>query len=133
MIRAALVSPQHKLLDRRDQSFRHEFVAFVIRVLGIAKERLVFALCRILSQAEEGEARAYLTEAGYGVLPGCIPETSVYRQAQNRGHAITEATGKAITARTDQLMMALLQRVRASLKERGTSQKSGSGTRKQAS
>ncbi len=100
---------------------------------GVPKERLVFALCRILSQSEEETARAYLTEAGYGVFPGCIPETSVYRQAQNRGQAITEATGKAITARTDKLMMALLQRVRVALKERGTSQKTGSGTRKQAS
>ena len=97
---------------------------------GIPKERLVAALCRILSQAEEDMARAYLLKAGYEVLPGCVPERSVYRQAHDRGRAITEARGTAITAQTDKLMLALLQRVRAALKRPKTA---APRTRKQAS
>ena len=98
---------------------------------GIAKERLVIALCRILTQTEEDMARAYLAKAGYDVLPGCVPERSVYRQAHDRGRAITETSATAVTAQTDKLMLALLQRVRGLLKQRG--KRSAARSRKQAS
>ena len=52
---------------------------------GIPKERLVMALCRILSQGEEDRARAYVKAGGYDVLPGCIPErTRLPRSPQPR-------------------------------------------------
>src|SRR5271167_3557819 len=57
---------------------------------GIAKDKLVFALNRIGTPTEEAEARAYVTEAGYAVLDGCVPERPAYRKAQNGGRAITE-------------------------------------------
>ena len=78
---------------------------------GIPKERLVVALCRILSEAEEEMARAYVTTAGYDVLPGCIPERTAYREAQNRGQAVTETKHKALNARVDELMEGLYARV----------------------
>jgi chromosome partitioning protein len=40
---------------------------------GVPRERLVFALCRLLSQAEEDKARDHLTAAGYAVLPVGFP------------------------------------------------------------
>ena len=78
---------------------------------GIPKERLVMALCRILSEAEEDMARAYIATAGYDVLPGCIPERTAYREAQNRGQAVTETKHKALNDRVDELMEGLYARV----------------------
>jgi chromosome partitioning protein len=77
---------------------------------GVAKERLVVALCRILSSAEEQQARVYVQKAGYDVLPGYIPERSAYRDAHNRGHALTETT-KELDARVDALMEGLYARI----------------------
>ena len=77
---------------------------------GIPEDRLVIALCRILSEAEEKMARAYFSEAGYEVLPGCIPERTAYREAHNRGQAVTEAK-KTLNARVDELMEGLYTRV----------------------
>ena len=84
---------------------------------GIPRDRLVVALCRILSDAEEDAARAYVTKAGYDVLPGCIPERVVYRDAHNRGQAVTEAK-QALNERVDELMVALYSRVAAQLAAR---------------
>ena len=77
----------------------------------IPKERLVVALCRILSDAEEEMARAYVVQAGYDVLPGYIPERTAYREAQNRGQAVTETKHKALNERVDELMEGLYARV----------------------
>ena len=82
-----------------------------LRQAGIPKERLVVALCRILSDAEEEMARAYVVQAGYDVLPGYIPERTAYREAQNRGQAVTETKHKALNERVDELMEGLYARV----------------------
>lgn len=84
---------------------------------GIPRDRLVVALCRILSEAEEDAARAYVTKAGYDVLPGCIPERVAYRDAHNRGQAVTEAK-LALNERVDELMVGLYSRVAAQLAAR---------------
>src|SRR6185503_12401867 len=78
---------------------------------GIPRQRLVVALCRILSDAEHDVARAYVTKAGYDVLPGYIPERTAYREAHNRGQAVTETKHTALHARVDQLMEGLYARV----------------------
>lgn len=78
---------------------------------GIPKQRLVVALCRILSEVEEAMARAYVVQAGYDVLPGYIPERTAYREAQNRGQAVTETKHKAVNERVDELMEGLYARV----------------------
>jgi chromosome partitioning protein len=79
---------------------------------GIPKEHLVFALCRLLSETEERQARDYLKKAGYDVLPGFVPERSAYRDAHNRGHAITEGR-KTLDARLEALMEGLYSRIAA--------------------
>jgi chromosome partitioning protein len=101
----------------------HELVA-----AGIPKERMVLALCRILSEAEEDRARSYLAAAGYDVLPGCIPERSAYRDAHNRGHAVTEVR-KALNEHVDTLMEGLYARVAEQLQ----ATKPGRRRRKEAS
>jgi chromosome partitioning protein len=70
---------------------------------GVPRERLVFALCRLLSQAEENKARAYLNSAGYAVLPGAIPERVAFREALDHGRSLTE-----IDSGLDQLVSALM-------------------------
>lgn len=70
---------------------------------GVPRERLVFALCRLLTQAEEDKARDHLMAAGYAVLPGAIPERAVYREALDQGQSVTE-----IDTGLDQLVSALM-------------------------
>lgn len=78
---------------------------------GLPKNKLTFALNRIGTDAEEAEARAYLEEAGYSVLTGCLVERPAYRQAQNSGHAVTETRYSALNARADALIQSLIDRV----------------------
>ena len=78
---------------------------------GIGKDKLVFALNRIGTAAEEGEARAYVAEAGYAALAGCLLERPAYRKAQNTGHAVTETSYAGLNAKADALIQALIDRV----------------------
>jgi chromosome partitioning protein len=78
---------------------------------GVPKARLVAAICRTMSDREEAAARAYMQAAGYEVLAGSIPEQPKYREAQNRGAAITETTIARLNQRADALMDALLRKV----------------------
>ena len=73
------------------------------------------AVCRTLSDGEDATVRAFVQDAGYAVLPGGIPERIAYREAQNRGRAITETTAK-VNAQVDALMDALLKRVTTDMK-----------------
>ena len=78
---------------------------------GLPKEKLTFALNRIGTPNEEVEARAYVSEAGYTALDGCLLERPAYRRAQNGGHAITETSYAALNARADALIQALIDKV----------------------
>ena len=44
-------------------------------------------------------------------VPGYIPERTAYREAQNRGQAVTETKHKALNERVDELMGGLYARV----------------------
>ena len=85
---------------------------------GIPRERLVGAICRVMSDTEEAAARGYLRAAGYDVLPGSIPERPTYREAQNRGAAITETKLAQLNERADTLMEALLRAITRALSAR---------------
>jgi chromosome partitioning protein len=86
-----------------------EFHALVKQ--GIARAKLAFALNRIGTPAEEAETRAYLGEAGYVTLAGCLLERPAYRKAQNRGHAVTETSYAGLNAKADALIQALIDKV----------------------
>ena len=73
---------------------------------GIPKSRLIFALSRIGTEAEEAEARAYIAKAGYEALAGSIPERPAYRQAQNVGGTVTETRYQQLNKRADELLQA---------------------------
>ena len=70
---------------------------------GVPGGRLLFALNRIGTEAEEVDARSYVTEAGYVALPGYLPERAGYRLAQNSGYAITETRFPQLNERADAL------------------------------
>jgi chromosome partitioning protein len=78
---------------------------------GISKHKLAFALNRIGTPTEEAEARAYVSEAGYAVLEGCLLERPAYRKAQNTGHSITETSFRNLNVRADALIQALIDRI----------------------
>jgi chromosome partitioning protein len=103
-----VVQPTGASLDDLRPAVR-EFHALV--KAGVPSARLAFALNRIGTPAEEAETRAYLAEAGYAVLDGCLLERPAYRQAQNAGHAITETRYTALNERADILIQSLIDRV----------------------
>lgn len=83
---------------------------------GVPKERLAIAICRTLSDGEEATVRAYVEDAGYTALAGAIAERIGYREAQNRGHAITETKSAKLNEQADALMEALLEKVMQEIK-----------------
>ena len=89
---------------------------------GVEKERLVIALCRTTGEREEAIARAYLKAAGYEVLPGSIPEKHAYKEAHNRGAAVSETT-RALKHHVDALMAALFKKVSAQLQVKAVKEK----------
>jgi chromosome partitioning protein len=78
---------------------------------GIPTDRLLFALNRVGTDAEEAAARQYLEEAGYAVLAGCLVERPAYRTAQNGGRAVTETRYAALNGRADALIQSLIDKV----------------------
>ena len=78
---------------------------------GIPKARLVFALSKIGTDAEEAEARVYIGQAGFDVLAGFIPERPAYRQAQNVGYTITETRFPQLNRRADELLQNVVDRI----------------------
>jgi chromosome partitioning protein len=90
---------------------------------GIPTNRLVIALCRMLGEREEEQARTYVGKAGFDVLPGSIPERLGYREAQNRGEALSEAKDRSLKQRVDRLMDALFDKVDAQLKAKANREK----------
>ncbi len=78
---------------------------------GISKDRLCFALCRIGTDAEEAEARAYIQQAGYVTLEGCLLERPSYRQASNAGLSITETRYPQLNLRADKLIQSMVDKL----------------------
>jgi chromosome partitioning protein len=107
-----LVQPTSGSLDdlRPAVFFFHDLVR-----AGIPREKLVLALSRTSSAAEEDDARKYLAKAGYEVLAGSIPERGGYRSAQNAGRAVTEVPQRALREPAYELMEALFERVSGQL------------------
>lgn len=78
---------------------------------GIPRGCLAFALTRVGTDAEESEARAYITQAGYTSLTGSIQERPAYRQASNVGLSITETRYPQLNKRADALIQAMVDQI----------------------
>jgi chromosome partitioning protein len=79
---------------------------------GVSATRLAFALVRVGdSDVELNDARAYLSRAGYSVLPGHLPEKVGYRRASDEGRAATETRFPSLNQRADELAQAVVDRM----------------------
>lgn len=74
----------------------------------IPREKLAFALCRVGTASEEAECRAYIEQARYQTLDGCLFEKPAYRQAQNQGQAITETRFSSLNKKAETLIQSLI-------------------------
>jgi chromosome partitioning protein len=107
--RAALVvQPTNPALDDLRPAIR---LFNELAKAGIPKQRLVFAINHVLTDAEEVAARQYLTEAGYEVLQGYLPSKTSYRDAQNHGRSVTETRYDALNSKADGLIQSLINLV----------------------
>jgi len=95
-----------------DDLYPGVFVFQALERVGVARDRLAFALCRTLGEEEAADARGYLGGLGYAVLAGDVPEHLVYRKAMNQGRAITEASEAFLSARAETMIADLLTRAR---------------------
>ena len=79
---------------------------------GVAREKIVFALCRAGdSPLEIEEARAYLRDAGYEILPGAIPEKTGYRRATDEGRALTQTRYETLNHRAEEVAQGIVDRI----------------------
>jgi chromosome partitioning protein len=78
---------------------------------NVSRSKLAIALCRAGTEAEEAQARGYVAQAGFSVLPGCLFERPAYRQAQNDGLAVTETRFSGLSKRADELIQAIVDRL----------------------
>lgn len=78
---------------------------------GIPASRILCALSRISTDSEAEAARTFLTNAGYRVAEGYLPERASYRTAQNTGRAVTEATAPTLRAAAERLVQALIDAI----------------------
>ncbi len=82
---------------------------------GIPVDRLIFALCRVLTKDEEHAAREYLGKTPYAVLTGSIAERAQYRYAQNVGRSLVETDDKSLNDRTTDLLDGLLSKMKSEI------------------
>lgn len=86
---------------------------------GVAKSKIAFALCRVGdSHLELVEAQTYVTDAGYRILKGAIPEKTAYRRASDEGCALTETRFPSLNARADRLAQSIVNLVSELQKEK---------------
>jgi chromosome partitioning protein len=76
----------------------------------IPRDRLAFALCRVLSEKEAETTRDYLHEQGYNVLRNAIHERAAYRDALNLGRALSETRQQSLNSSAREMMLDLLNR-----------------------
>ena len=84
-------------------------VCLAMERVGIARERLAFALCNVLSQGEERDARTFLGSFGYRVLEGSVPSNIAYREAMKVGRSILETGQRTLYGAPNLLISDLLQ------------------------
>ena len=104
-----LVLPTGLALDDMEPSclLAHELVK-----KGTPKAKLAFAFCRVgESEQEIAEARDYITQAGYRVLAGNVPEKIAYRRASDEGKTLTETRFGSLNHRGDQLAQSIVDLV----------------------
>ena len=84
-------------------------LAHELRKREIKAAKIAFALSRVGdSESEIEEAREYITEAGYRVLAGSLPEKTAYRRASDEGRSLTETRFPSLNKRSDELAQGIV-------------------------
>ncbi|MCQ4160837.1 ParA family protein [Roseomonas sp. GC11] len=83
-------------------------VAHSLVKAGIPAARIICALSRISTDTEAEAARGFLTEAGYRVAEGYLPERASYRVAQNSGRAVTEVSAPTLRAAAERVIQSII-------------------------
>lgn len=84
-------------------------LAHELRKAGVPAARMIFVLTRTSdSKAEIAEARTYLTEAGYQVADGSLPERTAFRRASDLGYSVAETTFPSLNEATRALFTRLI-------------------------
>jgi hypothetical protein len=103
---------------------------------GVQDWRVAIALCRIQNEADGEFARGYLGQAKFSALGHELRESKMYRDVQNVGQAITEATApglaaeaKALVHEIGEAMTKSLSRLAALEKGKGTARLVGRDTK----
>jgi chromosome partitioning protein len=63
------------------------------------------------TEAEVRDCRGYLTQAGYSILEGFLPERPAYRAVQNVGFAVTEIRYPSLKKQAEALVQGIVDRV----------------------
>lgn len=104
-----LILPTGLALDDLEPTIR---LAHELTKNGIPASKIAVALCRIGdSTAEIEEARAYVKQAGYFLLPGAIPDRTAYRRASDLGRTLAETPFPSLNQRAEELAQAVINRV----------------------
>jgi chromosome partitioning protein len=74
---------------------------------GIDRRRMVWALSRIDSEAEERELRAALQGEGWAVLKGCLFNRSAYKRAMDAGLSVTETAFPSLNSKAQVIIDSL--------------------------
>lgn len=88
-------------------------LALARRIAGMKSDAKgpIFALCRVLTDAEVAEARAAIAAAGFTTLDGELIERPGYRAAQNLGRSPSETAFPSLNAKAKKLARAILERL----------------------
>lgn len=78
--------------------------------VGIPREHLIFALCRVLGEKEADATRTYLERQSYAVARGCVSERLGYRDALNLGRSLTESRQPNLNNAAHLLLLDILDR-----------------------
>ena len=79
---------------------------------GVARDKIVFAMCRVGDSISEiADARSYLEKTGYEILPGALPEKVAYRRASDEGRALSETRYPSLNQRAEELAQGMVDRI----------------------
>lgn len=106
---ALVILPTGTALDDLEPTIR---LAHELHQSGISREKIAISLCRVgNSDAENQEAADYIKSSGFFLLPGSLPEKTVYRRASDTGRAATETTHSSTNDRAAAVMKAIIARI----------------------
>jgi chromosome partitioning protein len=94
-------------------------LAHELRKRGVKADKMAFSLSRVGdSETEIAEARDYITQAGYRVLAGSLPEKTAYRRASDEGRSLTETRFPSLNRRSDELAQGIVDLITQMQKEK---------------